>query len=145
MDGFLLSENIGRQKFNTLCNVLKGKNKIQKYKFTEDRYCPIDAVVKINDGKYGVEIKNINYIQDRYFIKVEKFNSIKQYCLDNKIKKAIYVVFVGNTVYTIDLFKIPEISSVDTLFLQKTNVKGGEKFLTPCYRFSVKEMKKWKI
>lgn len=32
---------------------------------------------------------------DRYFIKKEKYNGIKEYCKKNNIKKAIYTVFVG--------------------------------------------------
>lgn len=145
MDQFVYTEKLGRNKFAALCGLLKQRNKIWDFKFTEDRYCPVDAIVNIKGRKCAVEIKNINYIMDRYFIKKEKYNGIKEYCKKNNIKKAIYTVFVGQTVYAIDLLSIPEIATEDILFLQMTNVYGGEKIPTPCYRFPVKMMRKWKI
>ena len=145
MDGFLLGEDKGRKKFSALCAILKGKGKIQSYRFTKDIYCPVDAIVNIKGRQFAVEIKNVNYIMERYFIKKEKYNGIKKYCEQNQIKNAIYVVFVGQTVYIIDLFKITKIASDDIIYLQRTTVNGGEKIPTPVYRFPTKLMKKCKL
>ena len=146
MDGFKISENKGRTKFGRVCKHFIDKKKMQDYHFTRNPYCPVDCIVKIKERIIAVEIKNLSKkLKENYFIKVEKYNGIKQFCQKYNIRKAVYIVFYEDTMYALDLLSIPEISKEEIIYLQKTNVYGGEKIPTPVYRFPTKLMKKCKL
>ena len=114
MNEFQKAEMKGREKFESLL-LQKG---ITDYKFTTDKYAPVDCYLLGKDcTQWMAEIKVRDKIWDPLFMEALKYKEMKQIVKDGKAENGLYVNFIGDRCY---IFTLDQITKANGCYV--TNV-----------------------